>query len=147
MFASILICSTKYGGCGHIGQSEQFSNASGDGDVVLCPQCFEDHTFGLSWEKLHSLTNLDNFAEARKALLDREEGARAWVHAHSRERHLREIHAFLSGQEYVQPRLWLAAGYFYEGAGVEERSDFFTDEQWQRILKATERLKKVELGL
>ncbi len=63
---SILICSTKYGGCGFIGHGQ--CEFRGDGDYVFCPQCGEDHAFELTNENLDSLTNEKNRELARKLI-------------------------------------------------------------------------------
>ena len=65
---SVLICSTKYGGCGHVGDASEWTNADHTGDWIICPKCLEDHAFQITEENIHSLTNNDNFAKALKLL-------------------------------------------------------------------------------
>jgi len=62
---SILICSTKYGGCGFVGKNTEFG---GDGDYVICPKCIEDHAFQLIEKNFDSLVNGENYKLARKLL-------------------------------------------------------------------------------
>ena len=63
---SILICSTIYGGCGHIGHSSEWRGI-GD-DVLECPSCREDHCFQLITDNLISLTNDENRELGEKLL-------------------------------------------------------------------------------
>lgn len=73
---SILVCSTKYGGCGYIGYAESFIWATDD--ITICPSCGEDHTFQITRENIDSLTN-DNNLKLASALLDLEIEAPAWA--------------------------------------------------------------------
>ena len=66
----ILICSTTYGGCGHIGHSSEYRWISDD--VLECPYCGEDHCFQLIADNLISLTDDEN-RELGKKLLDNDE--------------------------------------------------------------------------
>lgn len=84
---SLLICSTRYGGCGYIGNSNEWktvntgtddiTNETGthtitvDGpDIILCPQpqCHEDHAFALTPENYINLTDNSNCNKAEKLL-------------------------------------------------------------------------------
>ena len=67
---SILICSTTYGGCGHIGDSSEFRSIGED--FVECPACKEDHCFQLIADNLISLTNDEN-RELGEKLLNNDE--------------------------------------------------------------------------
>lgn len=51
-----LICSPKYGGCGYSGPSDTFERGDDEGDIVLCPVCYQDHAFQLTAENYASLT-------------------------------------------------------------------------------------------
>lgn len=62
----VLICSTKYSGCGFVGENHEFLYRGEH--IVLCPSCHEDHTFQLTDENIVSLTNEDNQDEAYKML-------------------------------------------------------------------------------
>jgi uncharacterized protein YbaR (Trm112 family) len=73
---TILICSTTYEGCGFIGDPSEWrqigAKPQGDDelgeDIVICPQCREDHCFQLTAENLASLTNNKNRELAEKLL-------------------------------------------------------------------------------
>lgn len=62
---SVLICTTKYHGCGFVGKASKFG---GDGDFVICPVCGEDHAFQVIDNNIQELTNEDNYEIARKLL-------------------------------------------------------------------------------
>jgi hypothetical protein len=65
---SVLICSPKYGGCGHVATHNEWF---GDGDYPICPMCIEDHTFCLSKDNFASLTvgmSATNVQKAEKLL-------------------------------------------------------------------------------
>lgn len=66
---SVFICSTKYGGCGYIGDAWEWEDAYGDGLWMMCPQCFEDHAFFLTEDNISSLTNQKNLAKAKELLV------------------------------------------------------------------------------
>lgn len=76
---NLLICSTRYGGCGHIGNSEDWKRVDTgtddingiivDGlDVILCPKCQQDHALALIPENYIELTDNNNCREAEKRL-------------------------------------------------------------------------------
>lgn len=73
---SILICSTKYGGCGYIGYAESFIWEAAD--ITICPACLEDHTFQITRENIDSLTDKDNHRLAN-TLLNLETEVVAWA--------------------------------------------------------------------
>ena len=70
---SILICSAKKGGCGHVADGGEWKDGDSD-DEVLCPKCDEDHCFQLTDENFDMLTNESNYVLARE-LLDKEHAA------------------------------------------------------------------------
>lgn len=63
---SILICSTTYGGCGHIDNNFKFKSIGEE--VILCPACGEDHCFQLVADNIASLTNDENREFANELL-------------------------------------------------------------------------------
>lgn len=65
---SILICSTKYGGCGHVGKASEWKNADHTGDWIICPECCEDHAFQVTKENIRSVTDENNFERAMDLL-------------------------------------------------------------------------------
>lgn len=65
---SVLICSTKYDGCGYIGEGRAFGMKW---DRVICPQCHQDHAFQLTDENFERLVDESNRDKARK-MLDKE---------------------------------------------------------------------------
>jgi hypothetical protein len=69
---SILICSTKYGGCGYVGENHTFKLKV---NHAFCPQCYGDHcVFQLSDENFERLVDEFNRDKARK-MLDKEHAA------------------------------------------------------------------------
>ena len=64
---SVLICSTIYGGCSHVGQGEEWKSMHG-GDIIICPVCFEDHTRQLLDANFEQLVDDKNRAQAEELL-------------------------------------------------------------------------------
>lgn len=59
---SILICSKVHGGCGFIGHQDEFKSVPDDNvDLVICPECEEDHTSALTEENLGPLTDENSY--------------------------------------------------------------------------------------
>ena len=69
---SILICSTEYDGCGHVGHGGEWRLAPGTEDYQMCPVCSQDHMFQITQNNLVSLTNTSN-REYATLLLQQEE--------------------------------------------------------------------------
>lgn len=73
---AILICAVGYDGCGFIGHSDEFRKSGespmdrhiDDADLTICPQCNEDHIFGLTAENFLGLTDETNRELAEKLL-------------------------------------------------------------------------------
>ena len=54
-----------------------------------------------------------------------------------RKNHEERCRMFLTGKKIEKEFLWMSVGYFYAGAGQWNRP--FTDDEWQKLLKATDR--------
>lgn len=72
---SILICSTKHGGCGYIATSEDWLSALGhsqglEGDDTPCPACGKIHcaAYVLTDKNFENLVDEDNREKARQML-------------------------------------------------------------------------------
>lgn len=76
---SLLICSTRYNGCGYIGSNEEWIGVDTitddidgiivDGsDIILCPRCGQDHAFALTPENYIELTDNNNCRETERRL-------------------------------------------------------------------------------
>lgn len=52
---SILICSTVYGGCGHVGHPNDWHSLDKEGNHVICNNCGEDHMFQLTEENFERI--------------------------------------------------------------------------------------------
>jgi hypothetical protein len=78
---SVLICSTKYEGCGYVGYDESFIWATLD--ITLCPLCGKDHIFQITRENIDSLTNIDNY-RLTNTLLNLEIEVVAWAKENSK---------------------------------------------------------------
>ncbi len=62
---SVLICSTKFGGCGYVGLNTDFYH---DDTFSCCPSCRDDHCFEVTVQNIGSLTDDENRPEAEKLL-------------------------------------------------------------------------------
>lgn len=64
---SILICSKRYGGCGHIGAGIEWKRMEHPflRDCILCPICKEDHAFSLDDSNFDDLVSMSDREAAR----------------------------------------------------------------------------------
>ena len=76
---SVLICSTRYSGCGYVGHGHEWKSEEYHEDFIMCPICNDDHAFQLSDDNFNSLTNPSNKDKAR-VLLDEENKSLSGAH-------------------------------------------------------------------
>jgi len=73
---SILVCSTKYDGCGYVGESTEWGDWGPEyEDVLVCPICRDDHAFQITRENIESLTDSANVSKAQNMLEEEEKFA------------------------------------------------------------------------
>ncbi len=71
MTESVLICSTKYGGCGYVGSPGNWDTLEGNNEfecLEICKVCGEDHMFQLINDNFDSLVGDSNKKRARELL-------------------------------------------------------------------------------
>ena len=66
---SVLICSTTYGGCGHVGKGTEWTRIGPkDSDCIFCPVCGQDYASQLTDQNFESWVNDSNREKARNML-------------------------------------------------------------------------------
>lgn len=67
-----MVCGTKSGGCGHVGLSHTWTP---NGDMRMCPQCFQDYAFAVDLGNVDRLKEFGMDPEPVREMLEKERDA------------------------------------------------------------------------